>query len=273
MAWHFNKTLFATALAGLASSVFCTNALAHYEPPINADVGYIQLSDLPADASSINPIRLEIIRETATTLGARGALAWQSVQINRQLEKEATYLDHIFDFNRLLINNDVLPPVLEEANDHLNLNSHDSIRLASKIYKIQAPAKFVTTAPNWRNYLWMNYKKPLLPDKSLLPRTQAEANIWNMYLKDGWHEGLAQANAIFSINVNRLRRDFTGMLLYRKLLAQHMVSEPYVAQANLGVTGDANELRIDDRIKRITAPAQLQTNEKRWTPILTKNKK
>lgn len=271
MASRFKKTLITTLLVGLASTALCSSALAKSSTPtLTANVGFVKLSGLPAGASNINPIRLKAIRETATTLGARGALAWRSIQIDHQLKKETNYLNHVFNFNQLLIDNDVLPPVLVEADNSLNLDGSDSIRLASKIYKIEAAAKFVTTAPNWRSYLWMNYNKPSLPDKSLLPQTQAEASVWNMYLKKGWKEGLTQANAIFSVNLNRLKRDYTGMLLYRKLLAQHIVSSPYVAQADLGVTGNAKELRIGDRVRRITSQAKLQTNEQKWTPVLTK---
>ena len=57
------------------------------------------------------------------------------------------------------------------------------------------------------------------------------------------------------------------MVLYRKMLAQDMVSAPFVAKADLGVTGDAKEMRIDDRILRITAHSQLQTDSSKWQPI------
>ena len=81
----------------------------------------------------------------------------------------------------------------------------------------------------------MSYKKPSLPNKSLLPTNRAEAYAWDEYLQDGWKQGLRQANDIFSANLNRLKRDFTGMVLYRKLLAQDMISSPTVAKADLGV--------------------------------------
>lgn len=60
------------------------------------------------------------------------------------------------------------------------------------------------------------------------------------------------------------------MILYRKLLAEHMVSAPFVAKAQLGVTGDATQLRINDQILRITGQSQLQPNPSKWKPIITK---
>lgn len=257
-------------IAGFSALSLLSTVNALAEKPLSADVGYVSLKNYTSVSSQVNPIRLSALQETATTLGARGALAWRSYEINESLKQQASYLDQVFDFNQLLIGNNVLPPVLVEANSPVNLSSSTSIRLASKIYEISAPATFVTAAPTWRTYLWMNFKKPEMPDQTLLPQTQAEAIVWNKYIKIGWEQGLSQANSIFSANLSRLKRDYTGIVLYRKLLAQGMVSAPFVAQADMGVTGDDNQLRINDRVLRITEGSKLQTNPKKWAPVLTK---
>ena len=75
---------------------------------------------------------------------------------------------------------------------------------------------------------------------------------------------------IFTANLNHLKRDMIGIILYRKLLAEHIVSAPFVAKAKLGVTGNATQLRINDEILRITAQSQLQPNPMKWRPIITK---
>ena len=61
-----------------------------------------------------------------------------------------------------------------------------------------------------------------------------------------------------------------GMILYRRLLTLHMVSAPFVASADLGVTGNATHLRINDQVLRITAQSALQPNAKKWRPVITK---
>ena len=237
---------------------------------ISADVGFVQKDNLPAGSASISPIRLKALKEAATELGARGALAWRSLQIDQSLKKQARYLDHVFDFNQLLINGNVLPPVITQGDDSLNVDNPEAIRAASKIYRIVSPARFASTPPTWRDYLWMNYAKPTLPDRSLLPQTQAEANVWNSYLKQGWRQGLRQADAIFSVNLNRLKRDYNGIALYRKLLQQRMISAPFIAHTNLGVTGDSHEIRINDRVSRITDQSKLQPDSLQWRPVIRK---
>jgi defect-in-organelle-trafficking protein DotC len=238
-----------------------------------ADMGYVKIDKFPESQSQINPIRWQALYETALSLGATGALAWRSEQINMSLDKNAGQLNQIFDFNQLLLNDNVLPPVLTESDNSLNLASGESIRVAAKTFKIITPARFVTTAPNWRSYLVMNYPKPPVPDRSLLPKNKVEAEVWNRFIREGWQNGIQQANSIFSANLSRLRRDYNGMVLYRKMLAQGMVSAPFVAKADLGVTGDSKEMRVDDRILRITAHSELQTDSSKWQPILVNPQK
>jgi defect-in-organelle-trafficking protein DotC len=235
-----------------------------------AELGYVNIDSLPPGNGAINTVRLQALRETATTLGARGALAWRSVHIDAALTEEASNLDHVFDFNQLLLKHNVLPPVIAESGGNLNLANNDTIRMSDKSYRIISPARFVTTPPTWRTYLWLSYSRPDAPDTTLLPKDKIEAQVWDFYLKKGWEDGLQQANDIFAANLSRLKRDFTGMILYRKMLAQGMISSPIVAKADLGVTGNANEIRVNDEIMRITAHAALQPNSDAWKPILTK---
>ena len=235
----------------------------------DVQMGYVKVNALPKGEEQVNPVRLQALHETALSLGATGALAWRSEQVNASLEKNSKQINQIFDFNQLLLKDNIIPPVLVESDNNLNLSSSDAIRLSAKTYQLISPARFATTAPSWRTYLWMGYKKPTVPDRSLLPRNRAEANIWNRSIKQGWEQGIRQANSIFGSNLNRLRRDYNGMILYRKLLAQGMVSAPFVAKADLGVTGDSNEIHIDDRVLRITSHSELQTDSSKWKPILT----
>lgn len=258
-------TVCASALPFLGGCVY------HHKGPL-AETGYINPATLPStnDSATLSPIREDALRQAATTLGARGALAFRSTHIDQQLTKQATYLDQVFNFNRLLLKNNVLPPVLVEANNSINIDNSDAIRTAQKVYKIVAQARFVSTAPTWRDYLWLSYQKPDLPNSALLPRNQAEADYWNQEFKKGWAQGLVQANDIFAANLNRLKRDYLGMLLYRKLLAEGMISSPQISKADLGVTGNANELRIHDEVSRITAHSALQVDSSKWKPVITK---
>ena len=235
---------------------------------LTADVGFISIAHLPPGGARVNPIRYEAIRQAAMSLGARDGLAWQARNIDLALRAEEIFLDQIFDFNQLMLNHNVLPPVLVESDNNLALDDDDTLRINTKTYRIIRPAHFVTAPPNWRDYLWMRFDQPNLTDRSLLPQTHAEAQVWNHFIRVGWGNGIEQANMIFTNNLNRIKRNMLGMILYRKLLALHMVSAPFVAKAQLGVTGDATQLRINDQVLRITAQSELQPNPKKWQPVM-----
>ncbi len=219
-------------------------------------------------SEGINSMRLLALHQAALTVGAQGALAKRSQELNGLFKTQAAHLDQVFNFNLMMLSHNVLPPVLTEGDNTLNLQDPDTIRVADRTYSIVSQAHFVTVPPTWRDYLRMSYKKPDVPDKTLLPKNAAEVAEWKVYVQKGWEEGTLQADNIFIDNLNRLTRDYTGMALYRALYNQKMISAPFVAKANLGITGGGDNLTINDSVLRITAVPQLNTEAKTWTPAV-----
>jgi defect-in-organelle-trafficking protein DotC len=218
-------------------------------------------------------IREMALRETALSLGAQAGLAWRAKYIDDQLVKQTRNLDTIYDFNAITLEHNVLPPVLLEGRHTLNLADTQTIRISDRTYKVSKQARFITTPPDWRQYLWLDYKKPDYPHITLLPSTPEERQIWCYYIDKGWQNGVDQANTIIEENIARIKEDFTGMILYRKLLSMNMVSPPYVSNTDLGVTGDGDEIRIDDRVLRITALPALNINSEEWRAAVAKDEK
>jgi defect-in-organelle-trafficking protein DotC len=168
----------------------------------------------------------------------------------------------------MVLSHGVLPPILEEGDNSLNLSDPNTIRVADRTYKIVAQARFATTPPNWREYLWLSYPKPALPHKSLLPRNNEEQKVWMRYTRKGWEKGIEQAYTIFQQNLARLKRDYRGMAIYRKLLQEKMISPPFVARTELGVTGDGTDMRVNDQVLRIVELPKLQTNSRHWRAVI-----
>lgn len=216
-------------------------------------------------------IREMALKEIALSLGAQAGLAWRAKTIDEGLTKQARNLDTIYDFNSLVLEHNILPPVLLEGRNTLNLADAQSIRVSDRTYKVSKQAHFITTPPTWRQYLWMDYVKPDAPNSTLLPKTRAERDIWCIYTEKGWKNGIEQANTILEESISRIKEDFGGMILYRKLLAMNMVSPPYVSHTDLGVTGDGSEIHIDDRVLRITALPALNINSSEWRAAVAKD--
>ncbi|KTD49854.1 defect in organelle trafficking lipoprotein DotC [Legionella rubrilucens] len=224
-----------------------------------------------SNKNGMSKIREMALRETALSLGAQSGLACRAKIIDEELTRKARDLDAVFDFNALVLEHNILPPVLLEGRNTLNLADMQTIRISDRTYKVAKQAHFITTPPNWRQYLWMDYKKPEYPNITLLPKTKEERQLWSFYVTKGWKNGIEQANTILEESVARIKEDYNGMILYRKLLAMNMVSPPYVSHTDLGVTGDGSEIHIDDRVLRITALPALNINSKEWRAAVAKD--
>lgn len=216
----------------------------------------------------MSQLRMKALEDSALSLGAQGGLAWSSASINQQLDRDKKLLETTYNFNGMMLSHGVIPPVLAEGNFSLNLSDPNTIRVADKTYKIIEQARFATTPPNWREYLWTSYSKPELPRKFLLPRDADERKVWVENIHKGWQKGVEQSYSIFQQNLARLKRDYSGMILYRKLLQEKMISPPYVSRTELGVTGNGSDMRINDQVLRITALPTLQTESKNWRAIV-----
>jgi defect-in-organelle-trafficking protein DotC len=214
-------------------------------------------------------LRSQAIKDAALSLGMQAGLYYESVQINRVLGKNESQLDKVFDFGILLYENNVLPPVIVDASNMVHLNDEgDMMRIAGKTYKIASQVRFVTAPPTWRDYLWMSYPAPDMPNRHLLPKTALERQAWQYGVAQGWTLGVDQAVTIYKINLNRLVQDFDGMILYEDLLLKNMVSPFYVEKKYYGVTGSGSQMAIDDENWTITVKPELQLHSKLWNPIV-----
>ncbi len=221
--------------------------------------------------TELSGLRVKSLQDSAMSIGAQAGLAWASEKINVRMKDDTKYLDSIYNFNAMVLSHGVIPPVMVEGDFTLNQDDPNTIRVSDRTYKIVQQARFATTPPNWREYLWQSYDKPSLPDKTLLPKNDEEQKIWRKGIQLGWEKGIEQGYSIFQQNLARLKRDFNGMILYRKLLQENMISPPFVARTELGITGNGEDMRINDQVLRIVALPKLQTNGKNWRAVVVQN--
>lgn len=224
------------------------------------------------ELATIPPIRLTAIKERAIELGVQSGLARRSFEIDQVLESAKTQLDRVYDFSALLLDKNVMPAVLVETKNSLTQSNADTVRLADATYTIEKQVQFVTAPLNWRQYLIQDVKpqqafgsSPV--DRATLPTNAAEQKVWGQSVSEGWQIGVSQANQIFETSLARLDRDYRGMVLYKSLVVRGMITTPFVAEADMGVTGDGTSMSVNDRLLRITTKPTLQTNPGNWKPI------
>lgn len=216
-------------------------------------------------------IRKAAIKDAAMSYGARGGLAMRTYQIRQMLDANSAYLDKVFNFRELLIPAPsgllIEPPVISEDEKALIINDNgQEAAVADRIYNINKNAKIVTAPRMWRNYLERDWGELTPPPDILLPQTDEERDAWVENVRKGWKKGMEQADEIYQDDLNQLTAHYQGMVRYRMLLAQKMVSPPYAVQTDRGVTGGGKQMRIGDRAVQITGVPQLQPESEQWQP-------
>lgn len=270
------KILLAVLGIGL---VLCAGPVLAADDGAKAPPERVELENIPklntivdGDTGMPFDIRLQATREAALSYGARGGLAWRTYHIRKELEGQSTYLDKVFDFRRLLIPAPsgmlIEPPIVSEQRNAVSCPTctSDTVAVADRVYTIVRNARFVTAARDWRNYLEREWGDVTPPPDILRPDSDEERQRWIKWVREGWDKGVDQANDIFEQDLNQLTAHYQGMVRYRMLLAQGMVSPPYALQIDRGITGGGSRMRVGDRAVEITGSPELMTRTDKWQP-------
>ena len=253
-----------------------------YASQVNSDVmpapltlkeieNIIRENEVIGDSGMPLNIRIDALKEAAVSFGARAGLASRTFEIRQEIERRAGHLDKVYNFNRLLIPAPsgflIEPPIVSEAiNSTLVDFDGQQAAVSDRIYNIINNARIVSAARNWRTYVEREWGNAEAPPDILRPADAEERKIWIEFVRRGWEQGRMQADEIFQEDLNLLNADFQGMIRYRVLLSQGMISPPHALQVDRGITGDGEEMRVGDRAVQITGVPELMTGFDEWQP-------
>lgn len=243
-------------------------------PPERVELENIPKEILPTGGKNQGlpiDIREEAVKEAALSYGARGGLRWRTYQIRKQLELRASYLDKVYDFRGLLIPAPsgllIEPPIISESVNAMIVDgAGQEAAVSDRVYNIIKNARIVSTSRTWRNYLERDWGEVTPPPDILRPSNTEERKKWIKWIREGWDKGIEQADDTFQADLDQLIADYQGMVRYRILLAQGMITPPYTLQVDRGITGGGNEMRVGDRAVVITEEPSLSTGADQWQP-------
>ncbi|GAB0154509.1 type IV secretory system conjugative DNA transfer family protein [Marinobacterium sp. BA1] len=225
--------------------------------------------DVKTSSSDIRNLRRNAIEQEAFSIGAQAGLAWRYKGIEYILESNQIepLLDRALDFNRVITQKNILLPVISEAKESFEMSSDGQTARSSQMtWEIIVNARITTTPPSWREYLYQHAEAPTNAPSGLMPYDRGEQELWRMGICTGFQSGVEQANLIFTDRLTRLVRDYTGMLRFRTLAAQQVVSMPRIDEGRLGVSVQSDRVHVDDRIIRITDPVRFN-NANQWRAV------
>lgn len=253
--------------------IFLLLCLIAFSPALAADMGkderpkeFTTLLDLKGSLSEsaqkqrASNTRTKVLSDTAQTLAFQQGFKWRYDQLFTAAEARSYEFDRSFNFGALLIDNRVLPPVIQWADKAVNIESDDYATSVEAQYRIVQPARIVSTPPNWRGYLMMD-AETLTASPDIYPNTSDERDAWRRGVEKGWNEGVEHAGDVFVMNMDRLTTDYRGILRFKILADTGLVSVPVLAQGNIGVQVGKDVLNIDQRTFRITVPAAFRAAE------------
>lgn len=258
----------------VAFVLFPLMAWAQQDAPVERLMQSIKGGGQQTPALSI--VRETALREAATMFGARQGLVERACSMRREIEGQRAALDKRFRFSDLMMGAGVLPPVISEARDSVALDA-TVMRVASRVYHLDEPARIVDVAPTWRDWLLVGLPtadcKFDLPDASgisgqLRPQNAAEESFFRGVLASSYAAGSVQAKAILEDNLARLERTYHGMRRYFELYQRGMVSAPViVSSTDVVKRDDPNTLIVGNTVIRITVPVDFVERTDAWRPL------
>ena len=259
--------LLAASIVG--TSVPAAHATAAEPPPSLASLQQFVPEAGPEIAFAAEK-RASSVRLAALGFGARAGLARRTWEIAAMLDRHGPNLSAIYRFGDLVLRADgftVLPPVLAESRRAFRLEPAGThAASARRVLRILEPARLVSAAPDWRDWLRRSWRPAEPPASVLFPRDDREEARWRRLLAEGWTKGVALADDIFAADLDRLNRTFEGVVLWHRLNRAGMLTAPGIEVEWAGVSGHENLMRVGAASARIGRPARFELDAGRWAP-------
>ena len=230
----------------------------------------IRIESPGGDAPKVAALRARALRDAALGRGSRMGYARRAWEIRQDLRRRAAELDREFAFERVVADAPagagyIVPPVVARALDAFRMDGGATqASVADEYLSIAAPGRLAPAAPSWRDYLLFEAPKAETAPASPAPADAHERSLFSEWLEEGWRAGAAAADGERHRRLARLRRDYGGMLQYRRLVALGMMDRIVVRDADFGVTGGGGEMRVGSRTVRIVSEAEFSADPSRW---------
>ena len=214
--------------------------------------------------------RASAVRLAGLGFGARAGLARRTWEIGAMLDRHGPRLSAVYRFGDLVLRADgftVLPPVIAETRRAFRLErAGTKAASAERVLRIVEPARLVSAAPDWRDWLERSWLPAEAPAAVLFPRNDGEHARWRRLLAEGWARGVALADDIFAADLDRLNRTFEGVVLWHRLSRGGMLTAPGIEVERAGVSGHERLMRIGAASAKIARPARFELDAGRWAP-------
>jgi len=179
-------------------------------------------------------------------------------------------LDGIYNFSALMLQERIVPAVITEARDIVQNKNGNTLKTTSVIYKIDKQAYFSTLPPNWRTYFSFpesqyNVDFSETPTKELMPKNSREYEAWSQKTTEGFKEGQKVAREMFLYSLNKLNKDYIGMIRFHTFVLEGKISMPSLSKADLAISNTSDVMAIDQKLLSIRTLPSFEGRMIKWT--------
>jgi defect-in-organelle-trafficking protein DotC len=100
-----------------------------------------------------------------------------------------------------------------------------------------------------------------------MPESADEKTLWRIAVKNGWDEGVQQANLMLTQAMDRLNRDYSGMSRFQRFVVEGKITLPAIAREDIPVTQEGSTLVVDETLLRLTTLPQFNSKLSRWQGV------
>lgn len=252
-----------------AQRLFDRPAVVSYPKSANGSKDVAQDSS----ANEAQKARIKALYDTALKVGVTSGMAWQIENINKVVGSMSRDLDLVYDFGALMIGQGVVPAIITEARNVYSQDGDYAVRTSAGVYKIEKQARFSSVAPNWREYLSFSKGRAAEVDDILSAKSDADKQLWREVVKKGWDQGVEQANIMLSQGMDRLNRDYSGMIRFHRFVVEGKVTLPVIASEDVALTHSGQTMAVDETLLRLTTLPEFNSKIGSWNAIIVSDKK
>lgn len=223
-----------------------------------------------AAISAEQQLKLDAIERVAMSYGAQVGQQAEARRLNDRIKRQAVTLDGVYNFNSVMLPDDLLPPVLDMTDRASEIEQGGNATVSvAKSFRVIADATFVRAAPTWRDYLIQPEISVIEPDPLLSPGDALERSSFEAAVKKGYEAGRQAAQEVWRASLARLQRDYLGMLLYKRLWIAKMVESPRTMTEKADVRGDDRGMDVGIVRRVISQPVVLVRDADKWRTFAT----
>lgn len=211
--------------------------------------------------------RTEVVGQEAFDYGIELGKYVRGNEINGILNRYSTTISQIYDFNKFIVDGNILLPTVGYAERLFEQMSETKVRSVRASYTLEKAARLVAQPPTWRDYLFRQHALPPEVHPLLYPRDETEKMVFDYEFERGYRAGVTHVNLIFDSDWKRLQNDVEGHYRFRILAAQNIVSLPSASRGAYPIqrSQDRKTIYLNDVILEVNRDSEF-TDTSDWEP-------